>query len=167
MTIAAFDQLNNERKKELLLTCCGSQQWVNNMVELLPYEDLVDVMEDAEQVWYGLDEPEWLHAFSHHPKIGDLSSHQEKFASTAHLASAEQASMATATDATMHELAELNQRYESKFGFIFIICATGRSPKEMLQSINQRLANDRDTELENAVNEQNEIIKLRLQKLFV
>ena len=167
MTIAAFDHLNNEEKKELLHKCCGSDQWVNNMLALVPYEDLVDVLEDAEQAWYNCDESGWLQAFDHHPKIGDITSLMTKFASTADLASNEQAGVSSANDETLIKLAELNNQYEKKNGFIFIVCATGKSAQEMLAEIKKRINNNRETELETAAEEQNKITKLRLEKLFI
>ena len=167
MTIASFDHLPLEEKRELLHKCCSSGQWVNFMIDLLPYEDLVDVLEDAEQVWYNCDEMAWLEAFSHHPKIGDLSSLESKFASTKELAGEEQSGIKNANDDTLVELAELNRQYESKNGFVFIICATGLSSDEMMEGIKKRLGNDRQSELEIAAEEQNKITKLRLEKLFV
>ena len=166
MTIAAFDHLDPETKKQLLNNCCGSDDWVTNMMMLMPFEDLVDVLEDAEQVWYSCDEQAWLQAFSRHPKIGDMDSLKEKYASTAHLASGEQASVLTASDETLEELSKLNSAYAMRFGFIFIVCATGRSAGEILQMLNERINNDRQTELEIAAGEQNNITKLRLQTLF-
>ncbi len=166
MTIAAFDHLNNEEKKELLHKCCGSNRWVKYMMDLLPYEDLVDVLEDAEQVWYKCDEADWLQAFNHHPKIGDISS-LNKLTSTADLASSEQAGVSSANDETLAELAGLNSEYEKKNGFIFIVCATGISAEQMLAMIKQRINNDKQKELEIAAEEQNKITKLRLEKLFI
>lgn len=167
MTIAAFDHLDKEEKKKLLYTCCGSDQWVNYMLDLLPFEDLVDVLEDAEQVWYHCDESGWLQAFDHHPKIGDITSLKTKFGTTADLASNEQAGVTSANDETLIELAELNHQYEKKNGFIFIICATGKPAAEILAQIKKRINHNRETELEIAAEEQNRITKLRLEKLFI
>ena len=154
MTIAAFDHLDIEEKKKLLYTCCCSDQWVNYMLDLLPFEDLVDVLEDAEQAWYHCDESGWLQAFDHHPKIGDITSLKTKFATTADLASNEQAGVTSANDETLIELAELNHQYEKKNGFIFIICATGKSAAEILAQIKKRINQNRETELEIAAEEQ-------------
>lgn len=166
MTIAAFDHLPAEDKKQMLFKCCSSDQWVKYMMDLLPYEDLVDVLEDAEQAWYNCEEHDWLQAFSHHPKIGDLSSLKLKFPGTASLAGEEQSGVSNAANETIELLASLNKEYENKFGFIFIICATGKSASEMVASIKQRITNDVATELQNAAEEQNNITKLRLEKLF-
>lgn len=166
MNIAEFDHLNAEQKKALLHQCCGSTNWINRMLEALPAEDLVDLLEIAEEQWYACHEPDWREAFSHHPKIGDIDSLKEKFGSTAHLAEGEQASVQQASEKTLQELAAGNQAYEQRFGYIFIVCATGKSADEMLQLLNLRLYNNPEVEIQIAMEEQNKITKLRLEKLF-
>jgi len=166
MTIAEFDHLGVEEKKALLHQCCGSAQWVNNMVGALPAEDLVDLLEIAEEQWYACQENDWREAFAHHPKIGDLNSLKEKFASTAHWAEGEQAEVQQASEQTLQQLAAGNQAYEQRFGYIFIVCATGKSADEMLQLLNQRLYNNPEVEIQMAMEEQNKITRIRLEKLF-
>lgn len=166
MTIAEFDHLDIDKKKSLLLQCCGSVNWVNNMMAALPAEDLVDLQEIAEEQWYACSEQDWREAFSHHPKIGDVHSLREKYAATAHLAEGEQASVKQASEQTLQQLAEGNQAYEAKFGYIFIVCATGKTANEMLTLLEQRLYNNAETEIQIAMEEQLKITKLRLEKLF-
>lgn len=166
MTIAEFDHLDAERKKTLLHQCCGSVNWINKMLEALPAEDLVDLLEIAEEQWYACQEQDWREAFSHHPKIGDIDSLKEKFAATAHWTEGEQASVQQASEQTLQELAAGNQAYEQRFGYIFIVCATGKSADEMLQLLNLRLYNNPEVEMQIAMEEQNKITKLRLEKLF-
>jgi 2-oxo-4-hydroxy-4-carboxy-5-ureidoimidazoline decarboxylase len=166
MTIAEFDHLGVEEKKTLLQQCCGSTSWVNNMLAALPAEDLVDLLETAEEQWYACHEPDWREAFSHHPKIGDISTLKEKFAATAHFAEGEQSSIQQAAEQTLQQLAEGNQAYENRFGYIFIVCATGKSADEMLQLLQQRLYNNPEVEIQIAMEEQLRITKLRLEKLF-
>src|SRR5438132_12078296 len=105
MTIAEFDHLDIESKRALLQQCCGSATWVNKVVAALPAEDLVDLLEIAEEQWYACHEQDWLDAFTHHPKIGDINSLKEKYANTAHLAEGEQSSVKQATEQTLQELA--------------------------------------------------------------
>jgi 2-oxo-4-hydroxy-4-carboxy-5-ureidoimidazoline decarboxylase len=166
MTIAEFDHLDLEEKKTLLHTCCGSNTWVNNMLAAPPAEDLVDLLEIAEEQWYACHESDWREAFSQHPKIGDVDSLREKFAATAQWAEGEQASVKQASEQTLEQLAEGNEAYEQKFGYIFIVCATGKSADEMLQLLNQRLYNNPEVEIQIAMEEQLKITKLRLEKLF-
>src|SRR5688500_5550549 len=80
MTIAQFDQLEKHVKTPLLKQCCGSSRWVEKMLRMPPAEDLIDLLEDAEEKWYECDETDWKEAFAHHPKIGDINSLREKFA---------------------------------------------------------------------------------------
>jgi 2-oxo-4-hydroxy-4-carboxy-5-ureidoimidazoline decarboxylase len=167
MTIAEFDHLNVEKKKELLLQCCGSSAWVNRMLDIFPVEDLVELLEGAEEIWYDCKESEWLEAFEHHPKIGDINSLKEKFASTKEWASNEQSGVNEASESLINELADANKKYEHKFGFIFIVCATGKSAEEMLNLLKSRLDNIREDEIKIAASEQNKITKLRLEKLFI
>jgi 2-oxo-4-hydroxy-4-carboxy-5-ureidoimidazoline decarboxylase len=56
--------------------------------------------------------------------------------------------------------------YEKKFGYIFIVCATGKTAEEMLALLNERLKNDPEAELLIAAKEQNKITRLRLEKLL-
>ena len=166
MTIAAFDHLDPEEKKKMLYQCCGSRAWVEKMLAVPPAEDLIDLFEDAEEKWYECSEQDWKQAFSNHPRIGDLESLKKKFASTAKWVSNEQLGVNTATENILERLAECNKLYEEKFGYIFIICATGKSADEMLKSLEERLPNAPKDEIKIAAAEQNKITQLRLEKLF-
>lgn len=166
MTIAEFDHLPREKKKELLQQCCGSTGWVNKMLTVFPVEDLVELLDAAEEKWDECTGPDWEEAFEHHPRIGDVNSLKEKFSSTAEWAAGEQAGVNTAKENTLHELAKANEDYFQKFGFIYIICATGRSAEDMLADIKIRLNNNKEEELNTAAGEQLKITKLRLEKLF-
>lgn len=166
MTIAEFDNLKDEKKKELLTQCCGSSAWVNKMLDCFPVEDLVDLEENAEEKWYECSEKDWREAFEHHPKIGDVNSLKAKFSNTKSWAEGEQSGVQNTSDEVLKELAEYNERYQKKFGYIFIVCATGKSAEEMLGLLKQRINNNPDTEIKIAAEEQNKITKIRLEKLF-
>ena len=166
MTIAEFDHLDIEQKKKMLYQCCGSTAWVEKMLTIPPANDLIDLFEDAEERWYECRERDWKEAFSNHPKIGDLESLKKKFASTAQWASNEQSGVNTANERTLEKLAAGNKLYEEKFGYIFIICATGKSAEEMLKNLEERLSNDPKDEIMIAAGEQTKITQLRLEKLF-
>jgi len=166
MTIAEFDHLGIDEKKALLHQCCGSANWINKVIAALPAEDLIDLLEIAEEQWYACNEQDWREAFGHHPKIGDLNSLKDKYASTGHWAEGEQASVKQATEQTLRTLVEDNQEYEKKFGYIFVVFATGKTADEMLSILKQRLYNSPETEILVAMEEQLKITKLRLEKLF-
>lgn len=166
MTIADFDHLDQETKKTLLTQCCGSVNWVNKMLASPMAADLIDLEELAQQIWWQCSQQDWLEAFEHHPKIGDVNSLKEKFANTASWASNEQAGVNNANEVIIAKLADGNKEYEKKFGFIFIVCATGKSAEEMLNILLSRLPNSRETEIEMAAEEQMKITLIRLEKLL-
>lgn len=112
--------------------------------------------------WFGLTEADWLEAFAHHPRIGDRASLEARFPATHDLSSREQAGVATARAEVLDALADANARYLERFGFIFIVCASGKSADEMLGLLSERLANDRAAELRIAAEEQAKITALRL-----
>lgn len=166
MTIAEFDHLGQERMKELLFKCCGSTKWVDKMLTALPMEDLVQLLETVEEKWNECQEEDWKEAFSHHPQIGDIDSLKHKFANTAGWAVKEQAGVNHADDKILLELKDLNQDYLDRFGFIFIVCATGLSADEMLTRLKERMDNSLEGEVKTAAAEQLQITKLRIEKLF-
>lgn len=165
MTIGEFDRLNVEEKKKLLYQCCGSSSWVNKMLALPPAEDLIDLIEDAEECWYSLGESDWQEAFANHPRIGDLESLKKKFAND-RFAGGEQSGVSNASDQTLQALADGNKLYVEKFGYIFIVSAEGKSAIELLGLLTARLQNKPQTEITIAMDEQNKITRLRLEKLF-
>jgi 2-oxo-4-hydroxy-4-carboxy-5-ureidoimidazoline decarboxylase len=124
------------------------------------------LLQTAEEIWYSCKEDDWKEAFTHHPKIGDIDSLKEKFTSTAQWASGEQSGVNVAAQDILEALVTGNNMYEKKFGYIFIVCATGKSAKEMLDLLLARLRNDPQKEIQIAMGEQNKITKLRLEKLL-
>ena len=166
MTLHELNTLPKDQLKTELFNCCGSTTWVEKMLPFFPADDMVELLNDAEDEWYGCSEADWLQAFAQHPKIGDMESLKKKFASTAGWAGVEQAAVAAASQQTLEALAKGNEEYEQKFGFIFIVCATGKSADEMLQMLQERLPNSREEEIQIAAEEQNKITQLRIQKLL-
>jgi len=166
MRIDDFNQLPDETVACCLRDCCAAQQWVTLMVAARPFNNVDNVLSLAAASWSRMSEKDCLEAFDAHPKIGDPASLKKKFASTHALAAHEQHSVAQADKQTIEELAGLNADYARKFGFIFIVCASGKSADEMLLLIRTRLPNDRNTELTNAAREQAAITAIRIRKLF-
>lgn len=166
MTLHELNTLPGPKLAEALLTCCGSAAWVERMLPLFPADDLVDLLENAEEQWWRCSASDWKEAFAAHPKIGDLTALQKKFSATATWATDEQGGVRAASPGTIEALAEGNRRYEERFGYIFIICATGKSADEMLAALTERLKNDPRDEIEIAADEQNKITRLRIEKLL-
>ena len=166
MTLHEFNILPRQQLIEELTKCCGSKAWVNKMLAFIPADDMVELLEDAEEEWFQCSEEDWKEAFSQHPEIGDPGSLKKKFASTKEWASGEQSGMNNASQQTIETLAEGNRLYEEKFGYTFIVCATGKSAEEMLAILQTRLQNNPEVEIQEAADEQNKITKLRIEKLL-
>lgn len=157
-----IDEAAPERARELLARACGSSRWVDRMLERRPFRSQARLLQAARIEWFGLGETDWLEAFSHHPRIGDRSSLEKRFPQTHDLSSKEQSGIGIAGADTLTALAQANADYFARFGFIFIVCATGKSAQEMLALMVSRLLNDRATELRIAAEEQAKITALRL-----
>lgn len=166
MTIQELNNLDTQQLLQELEKCCGAERWINKMLSVFPVLDEEELLNTADEKWAECTEADWLKAFTHHPKIGDVDSLKKKFASTAAWASGEQAGVQTASDKIILELAKANKDYEQKFGFIFIVCATGKSASEMLELLKARMHHDREYELHIAAAEQAKITRLRLKKLL-
>jgi 2-oxo-4-hydroxy-4-carboxy-5-ureidoimidazoline decarboxylase len=167
MNLTELNNLPKPALAEALQTCCGSTAWVENMLAAFPASDAETLMDEANTAWNKLDEADWREAFTHHPKIGgDVEALRAKFASTSTWAEGEQAAVKQASQETLEALAQGNEDYERKFGYIFIVCATGKKADEMLALLQARMANEPADEILIAAGEQNKITRLRLEKLL-
>lgn len=166
MTIHQFNKLSASVQKQELFKCCGCTSWSEELVNNLPFQSVEELKKKSDQTWFSLTEKDWLDAFTHHPKIGDIQSLEKKFVSTKQWASGEQAGVNIAKQNILEELKKGNEDYEKKFGFIFIVCATGKSAEEMLDLLKQRLNNTPEEEIKIASGEQNKITHIRIDKLF-
>ena len=148
-----------------LMRCCGSTRWAQRMAAARPFSSWTHVHGTAEWLWWQLEESDWREAFTHHPRIGaDPKKLAEKFAQTASWSGDEQAGMASADEALIAELAAGNVAYEERFGFIFIVCASGLSAGEMKARLDQRMPHSPENEIRIAAGEQAKITALRLNK---
>lgn len=166
-TITQFNQLPTEKAAAELSKCCGSRSWAKQIMQHFPFESEALLFHQLKDIWYSkCSEADYLEAFAHHPKIGDIESVKQKFAATKDWAGKEQAGAANAALDTLEALAKYNEEYFEKFGYIFIICATGRSADEMLQLLQERISHQPKEELGIAMGEQHKITLIRLKKLF-
>jgi OHCU decarboxylase len=161
-----LNSLSAAQAENEFLKCCGSTRWASRMVEERPFENPAKLNETAERIWWSLDPQDWLEAFHSHPKIGEKKAVAVTSDEAKRWSEAEQAAVNDAAGETLQQLAELNQQYEQKFGYIFIVCATGKTSEEMLAILRERLNNDPTEELRNAAAEQAKIMQLRLNKLI-
>ena len=160
-----INSLSHQDAVEAFRRCCGASTWCEKMAKARPYQKLDALNLVADTAFDSLVEKDWLEAFACHPKIGDLESLKMKFAGNREWSSAEQASITDADKHTLHRLAEGNIAYETRFGYLFIVCASGKSAAEMLSLLEARLPNKPETELSIAAAEQRKITSLRLAKI--
>ncbi len=165
----ALERINQAGTAEAELVfrdCCGSVKWAYLLASARPFASACDLINTAADIWNELDTDDWLAAFSAHPKIGETKAAETQQARSAEWSAGEQAGMNAADDRLKQELAAANRAYHDKFGFIFIVCASGKSAEEMLELCRLRFGLDRKTEITNAAREQQEITEIRLRKLL-
>ncbi len=148
----------------MLARCCGATHWVARMIDQRPFRDWSHLRQAADDALLELAPSDWHEAFAQHDKIGDLDSLRAKFTPTQAWSEREQAGVKDATEAVLQGLIEGNRAYERKFGYIFIVCATGKSAAEMLELLQQRLPNNPEDELRIAAEEERQIMQIRLEK---
>jgi 2-oxo-4-hydroxy-4-carboxy-5-ureidoimidazoline decarboxylase len=156
-----LNRLPDSEARAALLRCCGSGRWADRMLRRRPYPSGAALHADADAVWRALGRDDFLEAFAHHPPIGGGAGASATRAWSAE----EQAGVAGAAADTVAALRAANQAYQQRFGFIFIVCATGKSASEMLALLQARIGNDPDAEITVAAAEQAKITHLRLEKL--
>jgi OHCU decarboxylase len=154
-----------------LLTCCGASRWVQGLVARRPFGNFAELFAAADEIWRSLGREDRLEAFSRHPQIGEKAAEKriksEAGQQVSRRWSAEEQSGAQRNSAdVMARLAEGNRVYRQRFGYIFIVCATGKTAEEMLAILERRLQNDASAELTIAAEEQGRITYLRLEKLL-
>ena len=148
----------------MLKRCCGSSRWVRAMVAARPFSSVDELRATARRIDDTLTRNDWLESFSHHPRIGDRAVLRARAAGWA---GGEQGGVDAADDELLDALAEANREYERTFGFLFLICATGLTGRDMLAAVRERIASGtRDDEWKIAANEQRKITQLRLSKLI-
>lgn len=164
--IERLNSLTHDAAEAELLKCCGSTAWACGMAARRPFGGADELLRVADEVWSNLESDDWLEAFSRHPKIGERKAATEQTEKEQAWSRQEQSGVGSADDAARAELSELNREYEEKFGYVFIVCATGKSAAEIVAALRARLPNDRETEIARAAGEQRQITRLRLRKLL-
>lgn len=160
-----LDSASADDAREMLRRCCGSKAWVERMIERRPFASRDGLRAAAREVWFALAPDDWREAFRHHPRIGDRAALGERFAAARDLSQCEQAGVEGASEDVLDALAAGNRAYEGKFGYVFLVCAAGKSADEMLAILRTRLANAPSVEIRIAAEEQAKITALRLDTL--
>lgn len=163
MILDDFNQLPVNAAVAQLFNICHCNEWAETVAKLRPYKNLEHLLSTADKVWQQVGEAQILEAFSGHARIGDIALLRSRYAGNA---SGEQGQVLDASDAVLQQLQQLNIDYETRYGFIFIVCASGKSAEEMLALLEARIDNGRNLELKNGAVAQGQITRLRLQKLF-
>ncbi|MET4693833.1 2-oxo-4-hydroxy-4-carboxy-5-ureidoimidazoline decarboxylase [Endozoicomonas lisbonensis] len=166
MTLEQLNAAADSAARDFFSRCCTSERWVQAMVSARPFSSQENLLAKADEYWQQCDINDILQAFEGHPKIGDINSLKAKYANTSQMAGHEQSGTEGADDKTLNALAEGNRVYEERFGYIFIVCATGKSAAEMLTLLQARLDNPPGDELIIAAAEQQKITRIRLNKLI-
>ena len=164
--LAWLNSLTEDEAATELLQCCGSKRWAAEMSNQRPFANEEKLLAVANDTWWSLDHSDWLEAFRSHPKIGEKKAADKVSAQSQQWSGQEQSGVANASEEATSSLATLNKAYEQKFGFIFIICATGKSSAEILTALRERLQHEPEAELPIAAAEQCKITALRLKKLL-
>jgi allantoicase len=167
--LAGIDRINKTSTAQLrraFFDCCGSKKWVEQMLGQRPFPSADHLLEAADKIWNSLGRKDWLAAFQHHPPIGGKDARAKQSVAARQWSSAEQSVAQQASSDTLAVLAAANQAYQAAFGYVFMICASGKSSEEILKNLQARLSNDPEVELRNAAEEQRKITRLRLGKLL-
>jgi 2-oxo-4-hydroxy-4-carboxy-5-ureidoimidazoline decarboxylase len=165
MNLAAVNAWTRAEAGEAFRRSCGSTRWAREMDWARPFDSEAAMLEAADRIWWALELTDWLEAFAAHPKIGSRGAPAPEHAATAAWSRAEQSGTEHAGADVLENLAEMNRRYETRFGYIFIVCATGKSAAEMLAAIESRLMNDPNDEIRCAALEQAKITRIRLEHI--
>lgn len=166
IAVAELDDMAESAAGELLTDCCGSSRWVSEMIAARPFGSRDAVFSAADRIWSSLSASDWVEAFERHPRIGERASPVAQSERGAEWSSREQAGIETANDEVRKDLAATNQEYERRFGYIYIVCATGKTAEEMLAIARKRLRNAAAAEIRVTAEEQRKITRIRLEKLL-
>jgi OHCU decarboxylase len=161
-----WNSLSDKDASAEVLSICGSTAWASSLAARRPCKDEAELARTADDIWWSLTCDDWLEAFRCHPRIGERKSEHASQQSTA-WSQSEQSSVASATVTVTDSLAAMNREYEERFGFTYIVCATGKSAEEMLSILERRLSSDRAGELREAAEQQRQITQIRLRKWLV
>ena len=149
-SISRINELSPREAEAEFLKCCGSSEWAKRMSAARPFSNSAELSSKADEIWSKLDAEDWLEAFRAHPKIGEKKAAAAQSAEAQKWSAQEQSESQKTAAETKEALADGNREYEQRFGFIFIICATGKSAEEILAALTGRLNNDSETELRGA-----------------
>jgi 2-oxo-4-hydroxy-4-carboxy-5-ureidoimidazoline decarboxylase len=162
--LARWNELPIDAAAAEIFSCCGSQTWARKVASFRPFAEEESLFRAAEACWQSLPEEDWLEAFRSHPRIGEQHAQSKTTATSAAWSRSEQGQMKDADAEIVAQMRQGHRAYEERFGRIFIVCATGKQPAEMLEILERRLKNPPDVELVESAAQQQQITQLRLKK---
>lgn len=146
------------------LSCCSSVEYAEKMRDRMPFHGTEELLSASDEVWRLLPQEEKLKAISAHPRIGKTNAPAQE---SSQFSNEEQRACSESVNGELaRRLQEGNDAYYEKFGFIFLICATGKTAEEILCELNRRLQNPLEIELRTAEEEKRKIIRIRLKTRF-
>jgi 2-oxo-4-hydroxy-4-carboxy-5-ureidoimidazoline decarboxylase len=159
-----LDRLNaapdDEELRAALRECCAAESWIDRVIAGRPYRDRAALGAASDAATADLDDTGLAEALAGHPRIG------ERPAAHATWSSQEQAGVSGAADDVRADLAAANAAYETRFGQVYLVCATGKDASELLALCRARLTNDPVTERGVVLGELAKINRIRLHKLL-
>ena len=161
-----FNRLSKQKAAKALLDCCASDKWAQQVRQRRPFSDRASFFVAADKIWSELPQEDWLQAFRHHPAIGAKKAKSKQSATASRWSAKEQSTAQSAPPGVLEALAEENKAYAKKYGYVFLICATGKTSEDILKALRQRMSNEPEVELRIAAEEQRKITRLRLEKLL-
>jgi OHCU decarboxylase len=162
--LTRWNALSADEAEKEILVCCGSTSWARSMSARRPLTNEEALLTASDEIWRSTSESDWMEAFRSHPRIGESRAAHPVAARSTSWSAEEQKNVSAAADTTKTALAEGNREYERRFGHIFIVCAAGKTGGEILEILRRRLQNDSATELQEAAEQQRQIIRLRLKR---
>ena len=161
--LAAWNATDEAAAINTMIACCGARRWAAAIVAQRPFETEEDLCAMADRIWSTMEVPDWMEAFACHPRIGERKA-DHATAKSKEWSQQEQSAAGSAAQEVLARLARGNALYEERFGFTYIVCATGKSAEEMLAILEKRLNSDRESELREAAEQQRQITQIRLRK---
>jgi 2-oxo-4-hydroxy-4-carboxy-5-ureidoimidazoline decarboxylase len=161
--VEAFNTLPAERLAGDLLACLAVPEWGARILAGRPYDRRAEIVETAGTAARELSWDQVAEGLSAHPRIGERAAGESREAAWSRR---EQSAARSDDDATRMALAEANRAYEERFGRVFLIFASGKSPAQILARARERLANDDETERAVVAGELRQIAVLRLERLL-
>ncbi|AQA01480.1 OHCU decarboxylase [Mycobacterium sp. MS1601] len=157
-SLDTFNSMTDRQRMHLLFGVCSSTIWARRVLAGSPFRSLDSLFDRADRVLAELPDAEIDAALDGHPRIGAKVDNPSS--------AREQAAVTSAGDEVKAQLALKNREYEDKFGYVYLVCASGRSAEELLAILTDRLDNDPETERRVMRSELAKINRLRLERLF-